>query len=571
MIDTDTVILCTIVVEVFLAIPLAAYWKMQSTYPGFSVSFLSLLTMAVGQTASLFLDGVLPERGVMIINGFCILLAVLFLLDGLTRFFRKSPLRREIYVAGIPALVAAALLIAMTQNLLLLNILFSGTFVLIVSQSIAVLLAAQEQRTLSRLLASIYALLILLIVLRLVSGVFDPTAFTLVNDTPLQRIGRLFVLVTTFTATFLFLLLHFQRMSTELTCAKRAAEDLADRYALAISSGDAGIWDMDIRTGALARDASLDRLVGAGAGTDASMQDIRHHLEGNEEFRRLQETVGRYERDGGDLTTEFPIRRDDGSLQHLRAHVRVIPGKEREDARAIGLLYDITPLRKAEAALKTAHEKLNLLTGITRHDILNQAMVVTAYGEMLLERPRNAEEERMIRAVVESGERITHLIRFTGQYQNLGLQEPDWIDPVAVMSDASLRSLLGKQTLHLPAPGTRIYADGMFEKVLYNLVDNSCRHGGKVTTVTLSYRFDAGSLIIVYEDDGVGVPDSDKEAIFRRGVGKNSGLGLFLSREILAITGLSIRETGTHGKGARFEIHVPPGLFRIPGDECPGS
>jgi hypothetical protein len=34
-------------------------------------------------------------------------------------------------------------------------------------------------------------------------------------------------------------------------------------------------------------------------------------------------------------------------------------------------------------------------------------------------------------------------------------------------------------------------------------------------------------------------------------------------REILGITGLSIRETGEPGKGARFEITVPPGYFHI--------
>jgi len=42
------------------------------------------------------------------------------------------------------------------------------------------------------------------------------------------------------------------------------------------------------------------------------------------------------------------------------------------------------------------------------------------------------------------------------------------------------------------------------------------------------------------------------------GYGKHTGLGLALSREILAITGITIRETGTPGAGARFELRVPP-------------
>jgi signal transduction histidine kinase len=44
---------------------------------------------------------------------------------------------------------------------------------------------------------------------------------------------------------------------------------------------------------------------------------------------------------------------------------------------------------------------------------------------------------------------------------------------------------------------------------------------------------------------------------------KNTGLGLFLSREILAITGITITENGTPGKGARFEITVPEGMYRF--------
>ncbi|HNQ30521.1 MAG TPA: sensor histidine kinase, partial [Methanolinea sp.] len=49
---------------------------------------------------------------------------------------------------------------------------------------------------------------------------------------------------------------------------------------------------------------------------------------------------------------------------------------------------------------------------------------------------------------------------------------------------------------------------------------------------------------------------------FEKGYGKGTGLGLFLSREILSITGMTIRETGIPGEGARFEIVVPKGMWR---------
>jgi signal transduction histidine kinase len=55
--------------------------------------------------------------------------------------------------------------------------------------------------------------------------------------------------------------------------------------------------------------------------------------------------------------------------------------------------------------------------------------------------------------------------------------------------------------------------------------------------------------------------------LFQNGFGKHTGLGLFLSREILSITGISISETGEPGKGACFEIRIPPGRYRYPAHE----
>ncbi|MCG7844905.1 MAG: ATP-binding protein [Methanomassiliicoccales archaeon] len=67
---------------------------------------------------------------------------------------------------------------------------------------------------------------------------------------------------------------------------------------------------------------------------------------------------------------------------------------------------------------------------------------------------------------------------------------------------------------------------------------------------------------IVYEDDGVGVNENEKEKIFQKGYGKDSGMGLYLCVQILNITGLRIRENGEYLKGARFEINVPNGKWR---------
>jgi Signal transduction histidine kinase len=110
----------------------------------------------------------------------------------------------------------------------------------------------------------------------------------------------------------------------------------------------------------------------------------------------------------------------------------------------------------------------------------------------------------------------------------------------------------------------------MLEKVIYNLIDNALRYGGaKLSKIFGYYRTDGEDLIWVIEDDGAGVAPEMKDQIMERGVGCNTGFGLFLSAEILSITGMTITETGTEGEGARFEIRVPKGMFRLGTDQRP--
>ncbi len=85
---------------------------------------------------------------------------------------------------------------------------------------------------------------------------------------------------------------------------------------------------------------------------------------------------------------------------------------------------------------------------------------------------------------------------------------------------------------------------------------------GRLMYIRFSVKEHNGTFVILCEDNGDGIPLELKEKIFDRGFGKNTGLGLFLAREILSITGITIQETGIPGNNARFEIAVPRGGFR---------
>jgi signal transduction histidine kinase len=130
---------------------------------------------------------------------------------------------------------------------------------------------------------------------------------------------------------------------------------------------------------------------------------------------------------------------------------------------------------------------------------------------------------------------------------------------VAALSPGKVNILNGHQDLD-------VFADPLFEKVFYNLIDNALRYGGEgLTAVRISARETDAGLLLACEDDGAGISDEDKKRLFERGYGKNTGFGLFLVREILGITGITIRETSEPGHGARFEMLVPKGMYRFTG------
>ncbi len=111
-----------------------------------------------------------------------------------------------------------------------------------------------------------------------------------------------------------------------------------------------------------------------------------------------------------------------------------------------------------------------------------------------------------------------------------------------------------------------VLADAGFDKVFFYIFENTLRHGTPATEIRVEVAGDPSMRILVVEDNGPGIPDEEKEKIFERGYGKGTGWGLFIAREILAVTGMTLKECGKEGTGARFEIVIPPGHFREDGE-----
>jgi PAS domain S-box-containing protein len=269
----------------------------------------------------------------------------------------------------------------------------------------------------------------------------------------------------------------------------------------------------------------------------------------------------------GRMVQEVSLKRKDRSLVPVILNAVVLP-----DGNLMAFCTDITARKMTEDALALASRKLNLLSSITRHDILNQLMVLIGYLDMALEDVTDPEQRQFMVVEMQAAKTIQRQIEFTREYQELGLQAPIWLNINKSLNQAAINLPMRDVTVSIDRTDLEVYADRLLEKVFYNLIDNALRYGGeRMTSISVSSHEEEGGLVIVFEDNGAGISAEDKPKLFTRGFGKNTGLGLFLSREILAITGITIEETGEPGIGARFEIRVPKGMYRFTGGNSTGT
>ncbi len=210
-------------------------------------------------------------------------------------------------------------------------------------------------------------------------------------------------------------------------------------------------------------------------------------------------------------------------------------------------IRDITERKRAEDALALASRKLNLMSGITRHDIMNQLTVLSGSLELSLGNIKDPEGLTHINRAQKAAKTIQHQIAFTREYEELGVKAPAWQRPSAIIRAATLQLASRTIAIDIPDENLEIYADPLLVKVFFNLFDNARQYGGAVTKICIAAHQAGKGLTITVEDNGNGIAPEDKKRLFERGFGKHTGLGLFLSREILSITGITINETGEPG------------------------
>jgi len=231
-----------------------------------------------------------------------------------------------------------------------------------------------------------------------------------------------------------------------------------------------------------------------------------------------------------------------------------------------GALRDITERQEAEKKLDemmnqlvTINEKLGVVGKLTRHDARNKLSVIA--NNVYLAKQKLAADQDALEFLgdVESAvDQMDKIFEFSRTYEMLGVEELSYMDVGNSVEEAAIL-LSGMNGVNLvnECRGLTVMADSLLRQLFYNLIDNTLKYGEKVSQIRMYYKEGKSQLKLVYEDDGVGIPENEKGKLFMEGYGKSTGYGLYLIKKICKEYGWSIRETGKEGIGAQFTMVIP--------------
>ncbi|MEM2440248.1 MAG: PAS domain S-box protein [Candidatus Bathyarchaeia archaeon] len=254
----------------------------------------------------------------------------------------------------------------------------------------------------------------------------------------------------------------------------------------------------------------------------------------------------------------------DGRIIPVEISSSLVPYKGK--TAILSIARDITRRKQAEEKMRSlmeqlrmANEKLSVIGKWTRHDARNKLTVIKSNAYLAKKKlPSDHPATKYLDEIDLACDQIVRIFDFASQYEMLGVESRSYVDVGKSVEEAiTLASGLNNIKIVNECRGLRVLADSQLRQLFYNLIDNSIKHGEKVTQIKIYYKEEADKLKLIYEDNGVGISSEVRRNLFKEGYGRGTGYGLYLTAKLCEMYGWTIQETGEHGKGAQFTITLP--------------
>ncbi|MFA5314228.1 MAG: ATP-binding protein [Methanomassiliicoccales archaeon] len=314
-----------------------------------------------------------------------------------------------------------------------------------------------------------------------------------------------------------------------------------------------GNWTIDVRENKITWSEEVFKIFGRDPSSyRPRTEDFLEFLSG-EDREKVPVLMDRSMRESGHLDMDVKIVWKDGTVRFAYILGEAKYGSDGKIATVTGIVQDITERKSVEEKLRMMNAKFDLVVSILRHDMKNLLTATSGYLELS---KTDEKKEKYVDKGLNILGRLNDVIEETKDFQSIGTSMPVWNDVGSILSRYKAIVTETGRKFDVQTEGVEIFSSPVIDKVLYNLIDNSIRHGEGATFVRFRIEDHGNLTALICEDDGPGVLNEEKELIFNKGVGKNTGLGLFFVKEALALDDITIEEKGMYGQGAVFAMMV---------------
>lgn len=255
-------------------------------------------------------------------------------------------------------------------------------------------------------------------------------------------------------------------------------------------------------------------------------------------------------------------------VSHLWVDLFLSPEEQEERLKKLSYwLFYIIQRSISDRFLIASNRFMNQMNQKIRHDIMNQLTSLLGYMELSGEYIEDPMAQEFFRRQSDSAKTILKLAEFTRKYQDIGIKDPYW-QSISSIFRTSVSGASMPVHSECECNNLEILADKKIYEVFHALIENSVVHNNDKTDLNIKIFYNIpekrdNGIIIIFEDNGKGIQEQNKERIFHHSFGEGTGLGLYFVREMLSTYGITIHECGVFGEGARFEITIPEGTFRF--------
>lgn len=204
------------------------------------------------------------------------------------------------------------------------------------------------------------------------------------------------------------------------------------------------------------------------------------------------------------------------------------------------------------------------------HELKSPLASLRQYAEVARAHPDRISPDELSAAVLDEGARLESLVQgmlVLARADERTLARPETLVDLDDIVFAEARRLRDSTSLSIDSSAVsaaQLQGDaGLLAQLVRNLVDNAVRHATSSVALAVRSNEADGTVVLVVDDDGEGVPEEHRERVFERFVrldearardGGGSGLGLAIVREIAAAHGGTVTVEAATGGGASFTV-----------------